>query len=114
MVAVPLSLSQYPFTPDSFCLPGGYNLSYLDEGKGRLLVFLHGNPTWSYLYRNLVSALRDSYRCIVPDHLGCGLSDKPQDYPYRLVDHVDNLERLLEHVGAEKCVLVMQDRKSVV
>jgi haloalkane dehalogenase len=56
---------------------------------------VHGNPSWSYLYRNLVSALCDRYRCIVPDHLGCGFSDKPQRYPYRLGNHLDNLDHLL-------------------
>jgi len=103
------ALCQYPFTPRNFLLPEGHRLSYIDEGKGRLLVFLHGNPTWSYMYRNLITELKDSYRCVAPDHLGCGLSDKPQDYPYRLVDHIDNLENLLTHLGAEKCVLVMHD-----
>lgn len=103
------SLFQYPFTTREYLLPEGDRLSYLDEGSGRLLVFLHGNPSWSYLYRNLVSAFKDSYRCVAPDHLGCGLSDKPQDYPYRLVDHIDNLEQLLESLGGQRCVLVMHD-----
>jgi haloalkane dehalogenase len=56
---------------------------------------LHGNPTWSFYYRNLVKLLQKNYRIIVPDHMGCGLSDKPQDYPYILKTHIDNLEGLL-------------------
>src|SRR4051812_11209891 len=52
-------------------------MNYLDEGRGNPVVMVHGNPTWSFYFRNLVLALRDNYRCIVPDHIGCGLSDKP-------------------------------------
>src|SRR5205823_3246531 len=65
------------------------------------VVMLHGNPTWSFYYRNLVLSLRDSYRTIVPDHIGCGLSDKPDDsrYRYTLESRVTDLEALLEHLG---------------
>jgi haloalkane dehalogenase len=56
-----------------------------------------------------VRHLQDRYRCIVPDHLGCGFSDKPQGYPYRVHNHLDNLERLLEHLAIERCVLVVHD-----
>ena len=101
-------LAQYPFTPGSVSIKG-HHLSFLDEGKGPAVVMVHGNPSWSYLYRNLVTALKDRYRCIVPDHLGCGLSDKPQDYPYRLRNHIDNLEILLEQQQVDRCVLVVHD-----
>ena len=70
---------------------------------------LHGNPSWSYYYRNLANLLKSSYRVIVPDHIGCGLSDKPQDYPYRLKNHIDNIESLLTHLNVEKCSLVVHD-----
>jgi len=106
MLALPLA--EYPFQPRYLDIDG-HRLAYLDEGSGPAVVMVHGNPSWSYLYRNLVSGLRDRYRCIVPDHLGCGFSDKPQDYPYRLRNHIDNLERLLEHLGIERCVLVVHD-----
>ena len=66
----------YPFAPRPFDR-AGLNLSHLDEGAGDPVVMLHGNPTWSYYLRNLVLALRDRYRCVVPDYVGCGLSDKP-------------------------------------
>lgn len=99
---------QYPFEPKKIMV-GNHTISCLDEGEGETLVMVHGNPSWSYLYRNLVSDLRGSYRCIVPDHLGCGLSDKPQDYPYRLENHIDNLEIVLEKLGIEKCVLIIHD-----
>lgn len=99
---------QYPFEPKKI-MADSHTISCLDEGQGEALVMVHGNPAWSYLYRNLVSGLRDSYRCIVPDHLGCGLSDKPQDYPYRLENHIDNLELVLDHLQVEKCVLIVHD-----
>ncbi len=103
-----VNLYQYPFTPKRFVL-GSHALSYVDEGKGPALVMVHGNPSWSYLYRNLVIGLCDRYRVIAPDHLGCGLSDKPGKYPYRLQNHIDNLGRLLDHLQIERCVLVVHD-----
>ncbi len=102
------NLAQYPFTPKTTII-NGHRLSYLDEGQGPVLVMLHGNPSWSYLYRNLVSRLRDRFRVIVPDHMGCGLSDKPQDYPYRLRTHIDNLTILLDRLGVDRCSLVVHD-----
>lgn len=102
-------LHQYPFTPKSITVRGGHRISCVDTGKGENIVFLHGNPSWSYLYRNLITSLSSSDRCIAPDHLGCGLSDKPQGYPYRLVDHIDNLEQVLDQLDVRSCVLVMHD-----
>ena len=57
----------------------GNKLHYINEGQGEPVVMVHGNPSWSYYYRNLVSALSDQHQCIVPDHIGCGLSDKPDE-----------------------------------
>lgn len=108
-MAGPLNLYQYPFHPKRITVEGGYQISCVDEGQGRTLVFLHGNPSWSYLYRNLISSFSRSYRCIAPDHIGCGLSDKPQDYPYRLANHINNLEQVLDELEVQKCVLVMHD-----
>ncbi len=102
------SLYQYPFVPKSFSV-GPHHLSYVDEGEGPAVVMVHGNPSWSYLYRNLITALKGEYRCLAPDHLGCGLSDKPQNYPYRLRNHIKNLEQLLDHLRVERCVLVVHD-----
>ncbi len=107
-------LHQYPFIPKSITVTGNqgkgtHTISCLDEGKGPCVVMVHGNPSWSYLYRNLVSGLKDRYRCVVPDHLGCGLSDKPQDYPYQLQNHIDNLSQVLDQLEVEQCVLVVHD-----
>jgi len=103
-----LNSKEYPFNPKRISIDG-YNLSYLDEGQGRPIVMLHGNPTWSFYYRRLIPLLQDSYRIIVPDHLGCGLSDKPQDYNYCLQTHIDNIEKLLAHLNIEKFSLVVHD-----
>lgn len=100
---------QYPFSPRNVKVAGQYCLSCIDEGQGRTVVLLHGNPSWSYLYRNMVADLRKNCRCIAPDHIGCGFSDKPQNYPYRLANHIDNLDNLLDELQVEKCVLVMHD-----
>ncbi len=87
-------------------------LHYLDEGAGDPVVMLHGNPTWSFYYRRLIQALRSDYRVIAPDHIGCGLSDKPDDrvYDYTLARRVDDLDALLEWLGVnENVTLVLHD-----
>ena len=73
---------------------GGLRLHYLDEGEGEPVVMVHGNPTWSFYYRNWSRRCAPRYRTIVPDHIGCGLSDKPDDarYDYTLASRVDDLE----------------------
>lgn len=101
-------LAEYPFEP-RFCTINGNRMAYLDEGCGPPVVMVHGNPSWSYLYRNVIRNLRDRYRCIAPDHLGCGFSDKPQDYPYCLANHINNLERLLESLNIQRCILMIHD-----
>lgn len=69
----------------------------------------HGNPTWSFYYRNLILGLRDRFRCIALDHIGCGLSDKPQSYTYRLSDHIENAVRLVEHLNLQRFHIVVHD-----
>ena len=86
----------YPFTPKTFVHPNGLAQSYLDEGRGPPVLMLHGNPSWSYYWRKLVLGLRDRHRCIVPDHIGMGLSDKSAKYDFTLQSRVDDLERLLD------------------
>lgn len=98
----------YPFRTRRLAVPGGA-LSYVDEGAGPPVVLLHGNPTWSFYYRRLISGLRDAHRVIAPDHMGCGLSDKPQEYPYTLSTHIANLDRLLSHLDLGPLDLVVHD-----
>lgn len=79
---------------------GGHRYHYVDEGRGEPIVFVHGNPTWSFFFRSLISDLRSDYRVIAVDHIGCGLSDKPgdRDYDYTLRRRVDDLTALLDHL----------------
>ncbi|MEI6282378.1 MAG: alpha/beta fold hydrolase, partial [Alphaproteobacteria bacterium] len=101
----------YPFAPRSFTTPHGVRMSYLDEGPRatEAVLMLHGNPTWSFYYRRLVSAVAPGLRCIVPDHVGMGLSDKPQDYPYTLVARIDDVAALIASLGLTKIHLVVHD-----
>lgn len=114
---MPPSLPDYPFHPQRFEVRPGIAMSYLDEGPtdAEVVVMLHGNPSWSFYWRHLVAGLRDRYRCIVPDHVGMGLSDKPDDgggtlppatpptargtYDYTLASRIDDLDALLRHLG---------------
>ena len=98
----------YPFSPQRFDVRPDIAMSYLDEGPrdGEVVVMLHGNPSWSFYWRHLVAGLRTpgngkGYRCIVPDHVGMGLSDRPDDaaYAYTLQSRVDDLDALLRHLG---------------
>jgi haloalkane dehalogenase len=98
----------YPFSSHTLQLER-FRYHYLDEGSGETLLMLHGNPTWSFYYRNLIIGLRDAYRCVVPDHMGMGKSDKPQDYQYTLSQHIDNLERLVDHLDLDYITLVVHD-----
>jgi haloalkane dehalogenase len=101
----------YPFEPKRHDC-GGHGMSYVDEGprSDEAVVLLHGNPTWSFYYRDLIRELAGAgMRCVAPDHLGMGFSDKPQDYPYHLATHIENLARLVENLGLRRVHLVMHD-----
>ncbi|MFH1136086.1 MAG: alpha/beta fold hydrolase [Pseudomonadota bacterium] len=101
----------YPFR-SNFLDIKGLKYHYLDEGSGTPVVMLHGNPTWSFYFRKLVKDLGPEHRTIVPDHMGCGLSDRPTDrqYDFRLKSRIDDLEMLLQHLGIkEKITLILHD-----
>lgn len=101
----------YPFA-GKFLDVGGPRLHYLDEGSGDPVFCLHGNPTWSFFYRNLVPALSQNHRVIVPDHIGCGLSDRPgdKDYHYTLERRVADFNALVDAVAPSgKVILVLHD-----
>lgn len=101
----------YPFESRSIDRKGlAYH--YLDEGRGDPVLCVHGNPTWSFYYRDLLRSLRDRWRVVVPDHMGCGLSDKPGDerYDYRLESRIDDLDALTETLGlTQNVTLVVHD-----
>ncbi len=98
----------YPFT-SRFHELDALKLHYIDEGKGPVIVMVHGNPTWSYYYRNLIHTLKDNFRIIAIDNIGCGLSDKPQEYDYTLEQHITNLSSLLNALKIDRFSLVLHD-----
>lgn len=99
----------YPFEGKFLTLDGGVKLHYLDEGQGETLLFVHGNPTWSFIWRKLVQEFSGQYRCIALDHVGCGLSDKPQEYSYTFAQHVENAAKLVETLDLKNVTLVVHD-----
>ena len=98
----------YPFESHFLHRGPGY-IHYLDEGAGEPLLFVHGNPTWSFYWRNLILGLRDQNRCIAVDHMGCGLSDKPQDYNYTLQQRIDDLTEVIEQLDLKGLTLLAHD-----
>jgi pimeloyl-ACP methyl ester carboxylesterase len=101
----------YPFK-SHYIKINGLNYHFLDQGSGDPVVMLHGNPTWSFYFRNLIKGLSSQFRTIVPDHMGCGLSDKPDidHYDYRLKSRVDDLENFLDTLGINQNItLVLHD-----
>ena len=105
---------EYDFQPNYLDLDG-LRYHYIDEGPRdpdtEAVVMVHGNPSWSYLYRNLIPTLSDQFRTIVPDHMGCGKSDKPDDqrYSYTLSQRVKDLDALINSLGLHKVHLIVHD-----
>lgn len=101
--------------PGKFADIDGNRMHYIDEGPAHPLgtiLMLHGNPSWSFYYRNLAATLKDRYRVIVPDHIGCGLSDKPSenDYCYQLEQRVTDVENLINQIAPDgPLTLVVHD-----
>lgn len=100
--------NEYPFAPH-YHQVGKEKLHYVDEGQGEVMLMLHGNPTWSFFYRNVAKHFAKTHRVIVPDHMGCGLSDKPQDYDYTLKNHIENTLKLVEKLGLKDITLLVHD-----
>jgi cis-3-alkyl-4-acyloxetan-2-one decarboxylase len=100
----------FPYAPRFTDAPG-FRMHYVDEGPsdGQVVLCLHGEPTWGYLFRNLIAALGETYRVVAPDHMGFGKSDTPQDRSYWLQDHIDNLERFVLALDLRGITLVMHD-----
>jgi haloalkane dehalogenase len=100
----------FPFEPHFQAVESG-SLHYLDEGPrdAPVLLALHGNPTWSFYFRELVREFSRDHRVIVPDHMGMGLSDRPRGWSYDLAGHVANLERLADELELEEVTLALHD-----
>lgn len=102
---------EYEFTPHWVRLNGGPWLHFLDEGSPLAdpILCVHGNPSWSFHFRHLISRMRTTQRVIAPDLIGMGFSEKPADYDYRLETHVRTLEALVDELALERITLVVQD-----
>jgi haloalkane dehalogenase len=100
----------FPYTPHFAAAPG-FRMHYVDEGprEAGVVLCLHGEPTWGYLFRRLISALSGTHRVVAPDHMGFGKSETPQDRSYWLQDHVANLERFVLALDLSDITLVMHD-----
>jgi haloalkane dehalogenase len=103
-----LDRQAYPFESKFFQTPAGM-MHYVDEGSGDPVVFVHGNPVWSFVYRNVIASLRNDFRCIAADHIGFGLSDKPREWSCLPEYHARNLEMLLESLDLNNITLVVND-----
>ena len=103
-----LDRSLYPFAAHYFDSADG-RMHYIDEGSGAPVVFVHGTPTWSFLYRHLIARLAPRHRVIAVDHLGFGLSDKPANGPYEPEDHARRLTALLDSLGISGATFVVHD-----
>ncbi len=99
---------EYPFTSHFLDL-GGLKYHYVDEGPGDVLLMVHGNPTWSFAWRNLIKDLSRDFRVLAVDHIGCGFSDKPQDYSYTLERHIENLAHFVEALDLRRITLFAHD-----
>jgi haloalkane dehalogenase len=105
----------YPFEPHFLTLAEGLRCHYVDESVSAadrpVLLMVHGNPTWSYLWRNLITQFCDRFRCVAADHIGCGLSDKPDedDYPFTLEQRIADLVQLIEHLDLRRITLIAHD-----
>ncbi|MBD3275024.1 MAG: alpha/beta fold hydrolase [Candidatus Marinimicrobia bacterium] len=99
---------QFIWQDHYYSTPHG-RMHYVDKGSGPVLLFLHGNPTWSFMYRRFIAALSNQYRCIAPDYLGFGLSDKPHTFSYRPEDHAEIIARFISDQVPDSFTLIVHD-----
>jgi haloalkane dehalogenase len=114
--ATELWRSEYPSAAGRFADFDGVRMHYLDSGpttpagdSQETLLCVHGNPTWSFYWRHFVAAWGGKHRVVVPDHIGCGLSDKPETYEYRLAKHTQNLRELIVRLDLRNVTLLAHD-----
>ena len=99
---------EYPFESNYAALPIG-KMHYVDEGSGDPIVMVHGNPGWSFEFRNIIKGLSKTHRCIAPDHIGFGLSDKPLDWNYLPEKHAENFEMFMDNLNLKNIILIVSD-----
>lgn len=103
-----LNREEYPFKPNYFQV-NGHNMHYIDEGAGEVILFVHGTPSWSFDFRHLIKAFSKTHRCIAIDHIGFGLSDKPENYDYSTQNHSRTLEAFILEKNLHDITLVVHD-----
>src|ERR1022692_4366977 len=103
-----LDRAEYPFSSHYFQLPMG-RMHYVDEGHGDPIVMLHGNPGWSFEFRNIIKELSKTHRCIAPDHIGFGLSDKPVNWDYLPINQAANFEKLMDSLDLKNITMIVKD-----
>ena len=108
-----LNREEYPFA-SHYLKVNGHDLHYIDEGQGHVLLFVHGTPSWSFDFRYQIKALSKHYRCIALDHIGFGLSDKPEHYDYSTPNHALTLQKLITHLDLKEITLIVHDFGGVI
>lgn len=103
-----LNRREYPFRPNFFEI-NGQKMHYIDEGDGNVILYIHGTPSWSFDFRKVIQKLKSGSRCIAIDHIGFGLSDKPENYDYSTINHALTLEKFIQHMQLENITLVLHD-----
>ncbi len=103
-----LNKEEYPFKSHFFPV-NGQKLHYIDEGSGPTLLYVHGTPSWSFDFRNVIKRLSSDFRCVAIDHIGFGLSDKPKAYDYSTVNHAKTLEQFILNKDLKDLTLVVHD-----
>ena len=104
-----LDRTAYPFRHHWIELPGGHRMHYIDEGTGDTILLVHGTPTWSFEWRHLVRGLSRAHRCVAPDLIGFGLSDRPRDFAYTPEAHAEAISRFVERLGLDAVTLIVHD-----
>jgi pimeloyl-ACP methyl ester carboxylesterase len=100
--------AEYPFAPNYFHI-NGHRLHYVDEGQGETVLFVHGTPSWSFDFRNVIKELSPFNRCVAVDHIGFGLSEKPEAYDYSTLNHSATLEKFVNDKQLDNITLVVHD-----
>ena len=104
-----LDRNAYPFDSHELDLAGGARMHYVDQGVGAPILFVHGTPSWSFEWRHLIRGLAHRNRCVAPDLVGFGLSNRPRDFPYTPAAHAGALAEFVEQLGLEDLTLVVHD-----
>lgn len=110
LAPLPADIQQeYPFRSSRLEWSRDESYHYIDQGTGSPILCVHGNPTWSFAFRRIIKDFSATHRVLAVDHIGCGLSSKPQRYDYRLQRHVENLVRFIDELDLQEITLIGHD-----